>query len=375
LTVEQILAWADQYHAATGRWPRCTEGEVAAAPAETWRNLDNLLRHGLRGLPGGSSLPRLLAEHRGVRNAADLPRLTEEDILTWADDYRRRTGGWPTCDAGAIPGAPGEVWDNIDQLLRQGGRGHPGGTSLARLLAERRGARHHLGPPALSEEQIVAWAEEYRRRTGSWPAMASGEVAEAPGETWRAIDHALKDGRRGLPGGDSLAALLARRLGARNRLSLPRLEIKDILSWAYSHHEQTGEWPRVLSGPVAAAPGESWLGVDSALREGLRGLRGLRGGSSLARLLTSHRGVRNKAQAPRLTEEKILKWADGYFRRTGKWPGQASGPIPEAPGETWRAVESALREGLRGLPGGDSVHLLLVRHNRKCGRGSNAGGT
>jgi hypothetical protein len=194
--------------------------------------------------------------------------------------------------------------------------------------------------------------------------VASGEVPQAPGETWGAIDHALKDGRRGLPGGDSLAALLARRLGARNRLTLPRLTLKAILSWADHHRGQTGEWPRVLSGPVAAAEGETWLGVDSALREGLRGLRG---GSSLARLLAQRRGVRNKAQAPRLTRKLILEWADAYHRRTGKWPGQQSGPIPEAPGETWSAVQCALRDGLRGLPGGDSIHLLLVRNRRKQG--------
>lgn len=42
LTEEQILTWADQHCAATGRWPRCTEGGVAA-PAETWRNHDDLV--------------------------------------------------------------------------------------------------------------------------------------------------------------------------------------------------------------------------------------------------------------------------------------------------------------------------------------------
>jgi hypothetical protein len=36
--------------------------------AETWRRVDNGLRYGLRGLPGGSSLARLLDEKRGVRN-------------------------------------------------------------------------------------------------------------------------------------------------------------------------------------------------------------------------------------------------------------------------------------------------------------------
>jgi hypothetical protein len=63
--------------------------------------------------------------------------------------------------------------------------------------------------------QILAWADAHRERTGRWPSRASGVVAAAPGETWVAIDQALRRGDRGLPGGDSLARLLARRRGHR----------------------------------------------------------------------------------------------------------------------------------------------------------------
>ncbi len=38
-------------------------------PGETWAALDQ----GAHGLPGGSSLARLLEEHRGVRNKALWP--------------------------------------------------------------------------------------------------------------------------------------------------------------------------------------------------------------------------------------------------------------------------------------------------------------
>ena len=39
-------------------------------------------------MPGGSSLPRLLAAHRGVRNRKQLPRLTERQIVRWARAHR-----------------------------------------------------------------------------------------------------------------------------------------------------------------------------------------------------------------------------------------------------------------------------------------------
>jgi hypothetical protein len=43
--------------------------------------------------------------------------------------------------------------------------------------------------------------------------VLSGEIPEAPGEDWRAVNFALYRGFRGLPGGNSLAKLLARERG------------------------------------------------------------------------------------------------------------------------------------------------------------------
>ena len=67
---------------------------------------------------------------------------------------------------------------------------------------------------------------------------------------------------------------------------------------------------------------------------------------------------------PPLTVEQILTWADAHHARTGSWPHAWSGPIPEAPGETWQGVESALRYERRGLPGYDTLARLLRRHGR-----------
>jgi hypothetical protein len=64
LTVAEVLAWADAHRAHTGAWPGTAGGPVLACPGVTWRQIDNALRLGLRGLPGGSSLPRLLERAR-----------------------------------------------------------------------------------------------------------------------------------------------------------------------------------------------------------------------------------------------------------------------------------------------------------------------
>jgi hypothetical protein len=60
----------------------------------------------------------------------------------------------------------------------------------------------------LTVEQILAWADRHRRRTGRWPSADSGPVLDAPGETWGALNLALWNGHRGLPRRLSLARLL-----------------------------------------------------------------------------------------------------------------------------------------------------------------------
>jgi hypothetical protein len=84
-------------------------------------------------LPGGSSLPQLLAQKRGVRNHRALPPFRIKDTLTWARTHRRQTDAWPTPKSGPIAGAS-ENWRTVNNALLIGFRGLPGGSSLAKLL-------------------------------------------------------------------------------------------------------------------------------------------------------------------------------------------------------------------------------------------------
>jgi hypothetical protein len=272
-TVSQILALADSHHRMTGAWPHGEDRQVHGLRGENWRKLDNALRLGLRGLPGGSSLARLLAEKRGVRNLGQLPRLTQKQILDWADGYHRGTGRWPTSESGAIPGAGGETWKSVDHALRLGSRGLPGDASLARLLAVKRAVRNIQQLPHLTEKQILAWADAHFGRWGDWPTIKCGRVDGAAGETWSGINTALVAGRRGFPGGFSLPRLLARERGLRNPKRPPKLSLTRVLKWAKAYREHHGTWPTRESGPVAEAPGETWAMVDRAMRRATRGFR------------------------------------------------------------------------------------------------------
>jgi hypothetical protein len=351
LTIAEILAWADAHLMATHAWPTVNSGPVREAPCNlTWLAIDVALREGTGGLPRGSSLPRLLAKHRNVECP---PWVGLEQVLAWADAHQAATGLWPNRMSGQVRDAPYQLtWYKIASTLSRGGGDLPPGLSLAAVLAEHRGVKRPL-----TYEQILAWADAYKETLGVWPTVRSGKVKGGAGDSWSVLDYYLKYGRRGLPGGLSLARLLAQHRGVSHRLRKEPLSVPQILSWADAHHAATGVWPRQTSESVIGVPGESWSGLGQALTAGSRGLPG---GSSLAKLLTEHRGVRNRKLPPRLSPEQILAWADEHHAAEGSWPTAASGPISGAPYEYWRKVDSALRVGARGLAPGQSLSRLLA---------------
>jgi len=358
LTSEQILTWADAHHARTGRWPNERSGRISDAPDDTWRTVNAALRRGRRGLPGGSSLIQLLVRERGVRSLGYAPPLTVSLILAWADAFHLRNGRWPTLNSGPLPEAPGENWGALDDALKLGGRGLPGESSLARMLARQRGARNRVSLAPMTFPEILRWADAYHNRHGTWPDSTSGPIPEAPGETWKRVNDALMRGGRGLPRGPTLKGLLWEQRGVQHALARVPFTVEGILAWADAHHARTAEWPDRNSGPIPECPGSTWTAVETALTSGGRGLPG---GSSISRLLAERRAIRHRSYPPDLTIPQILAWAEAFLARTGRWPDRKSGPILEAPGESWRIIERTLRAGRRGLKGGLSLRRLRDR--------------
>ena len=214
LDVERILRWADAHRTATGRWPDRRSGAVVGPERETWAAINSALRKGHRGLPGGSSLARFLAEERGITRGAN-PEAPAERLRAWAAEQ--------------IP------------------------TPRPRRLA--RSAKRLVSRTRLTIDLILSWADAHHEATGNWPRVESGPVRDHPEMKWANIHQALNQGNRGLPGGTTLARLLHERRGVRSIGSLPGLDVEQILAWADAHREATGEWPNRSSGPVAAAPG------------------------------------------------------------------------------------------------------------------------
>lgn len=221
-----------------------------------------------------------------------------------------------------------------------------------------RGSDRPLRAQRLSEKQIVLWAKAHFARFRRYPSAEAGPVLDAPGETWARVYSALYRGERGLRSAETLPNLLKRTVGKTRRTQKSGLTVDQIIVWARAHNARTGRWPSVHSGRVIDGPGESWLGINSALKSGFRGLPG---GTSLSQLLDKVAGPSRRFRRPRLTVRQIVEWAKKHRERTGSWPNFRSGPIKDASGESWSVVNSALIHGHRGLPGGDTLSQLLHR--------------
>jgi len=361
LTAEGILLWADNHYERTGLWPNMYSGTIAEAPDESWKQIDQALRHGRRGLPGGGTLASFLRAERPQFSRRLRPLLDIEAVLGYADAFFAREGRWPKITSGPIAEATDQTWCEVNYDIAVNSYGLTGIRSLADLLSARRAVPNLARLPRLTEEAILNWADAFYKREGHWPKQKSGKVSSDSREHWSQIDAALAYGRRGLAGGSSLAKLLHEHRSVHYQRELPALTEDIILSWADACFARTNRWPTQKTGIVVESPNETWAAIICALAEGHRGLPG---GTSLADLLERRRGRRNKANIPHLDLDTVLAWANSHYSRTGKWPYSKSGPIPEAPGETWSGVSQAMALGRRGVPMKITLRELLSRLNQ-----------
>jgi hypothetical protein len=286
MTLAEIRRWIDSFRRRHGTWPKTNSGAIPEAPGIAWSAVDRALYYGHRGLAGGYSLAGLIKDEHGAGRTINSAPLTVDGILAWADAFRLRTGMWPSLNSGSIPESPGDTWQKVNGALELGFRGLEGASSLAKLLERERGRRPRQRRPDLTFGKILEWADSFRERSGQWPKRGSGPIPEVPGETWLAVDDALRKGSRGLRGRSSILMLLRQTRGLRLRRCRPELTVTQILAWADKFRADNGQRPTYLSGPIPESQGETWSSVNSALRKGTRGLPGV---LSIASLLDRER--------------------------------------------------------------------------------------
>jgi hypothetical protein len=289
LTEKSILEDAAKFHIIHGEYPKDADPRpVPDKSDETWIAYSIALRKGLRGLPGGTSLPRLLDTHGLVRNHLSAMVLTPELIVGWMRVFQRTHGVLPSENTiEPVPGQPLESWPAIASALRSCNRGLPPGLSLAKLKEKHFSWRNAKNTPPLTVDQVVAWMRVFMSKHGRLPKQ--GEklgVSGQPGESWRNIQAALCQGGRGLPGGSSLVKLGELYFGAPNRGNRPKITEQEVVSWIRAFKDKYGVYPTETERrEVPGQPEETWQGLKSALKKGCRGLPG---DSSLIKLAEKH---------------------------------------------------------------------------------------
>ena len=125
-----------------------------------------------------------------------------------------------------------------------GGRGLPGGGSLAALLHEHRDFVPKNRKPQLTVDQILQWADVFFAEHGKWPSQDGGDIA-GTNENWSVINSALVAGRRGLPGGQTLPTLLREHRNHVPKNDKPQLSVDQIVDGQPNISRHTGGGQRL----------------------------------------------------------------------------------------------------------------------------------
>ena len=347
LSIELIISWAKHHFQETRSWPTFKSGNVLADPSENWGAIRSSLVQGNRGLPSGLSIEKVLFNELGIVGVRSGKNLTEELILSLAEDHYKLIKGYPNENSTWVL-AGSDSWAAISAALREGLRGLQGGKSLAQLLGQ---AGLKTNPAAQiypSLEEIITAAKDFSKGNNKkLPNRGTGSFQGYLKLTWGAIDGAIKRGSISGITAKSLADLFVQEFGYRNVNNLPDLRQEKILEWCDLFKERNGMFPSNTSQSIAEMGTETFRSIDTALRENRRGLNGY---SSLSNFLYEERGKRNNKSLPNLTKEKILEWMKNWYEEKGAWPTAGDGEIPKSGGEKWSNLNATLHRGGRGLP-------------------------
>lgn len=137
---------------------------------------------------------------RVVKNVSQ-DKLTIEEIKEWVNIWCRYYGAYPTCSSSNldwVPGLPKERWSAIDYALKNGTRGLPGGTTLARVVQQVRDDR--MQPYKAEEELYRQLLKGQSERSSFGPRPHRYEIDdERFSQLGRVLREKLESERRGQP--------------------------------------------------------------------------------------------------------------------------------------------------------------------------------
>jgi len=281
------------------------------------------------------------------------PNLTKrrirKAIRAFHKDHGRHPGGRDG-DASAYFGYP-ETWGAVAKALRYGSRGIRHSTTLAREAKDM-----GLTKPLLTEEIVKEAIRAFYAKHVHHPNAKSGDASAYFGypTNWMNLEADLRLGLRGLPGNTCLFALACEMGLAVDKPDLTQEIVEDAIR---SFHKEHGTRPTLNNGDATAYFGyqETWAAIETALRNGCRGLPS---NKSLKRL-SQGLGLGKMNLTQEIVEEAVRAFHKDHGRHPRVHEGDATAYFGYQ--ETWRSVNAALSEGLRGLQGGITLSKLAKR--------------
>ena len=352
LTIYQIIEWAKDHFKKTNEWPTYKSGAVLADYSEKWGAINSALQGGHRGLETNETLEALLWREKGVVGTLAGKKLSNKKILDLTKQHFEKTGLYPTSNSDWILEGK-DSWSTISVALNRGFRGLPGGSSLAKLL-HAHNLKANLGARKYpSKEEIVEAAKEYKTqdKNSKLPTSKSGPFPNPNylDLTWGAINSAIAKGSIEYTKAKTLTDLWVLEFGSRNINNLEDLSEEQILQWCdkYQEDHPNKKFPSNQSVPIVTMGTETFMSIDTAIRENRRGLTGL---VSLAHLLFKKRGKRTNKNLPKIKIKQIKVWMIAWHNHYQKWPTASDGEIPNTGGEKWSNINATLHRGGRGWP-------------------------
>jgi hypothetical protein len=204
---------------------------------------------------------------------------------------RRRVSGWAAAPSFGASGARA----SSDPASRGGWEVPRPASAPTKTGTFRRDGEGRVGPASLDQAlpKPSLGGEGSDRHAGHEIALAVFSMVSAK----RSAEPRCERASSSLQFGRGVLILTGPAGGAWIPKGLPRLTLKQILTWADAHSAATGRWPTIRSGPVRDALGEDWSAINSAL---WKGFRGSRGDSSLAWLLAGQAAEAFPGQDPGL---------------------------------------------------------------------------
>jgi hypothetical protein len=279
-----------------------------------------------------------------------------EEVHAEIWDFYQREGNWPAANSVKTErfGVP---FRHLDLYLLRGTRSLPGNSSLYQEsikvaaargvpIEDRRGDNSPL-TVGMVRDAIRAFHAQH----GRFPVVGRDGVSPL-GITWTTLSLHLTDGRRGLPGGSTLAKeieAVRREMG----LKPPEPTRELVLKAIEEYRDETGGYPIQQTRGEIPTLGMSWMVLAKRLRAGLLG-----GGVTLVGLIEevrTHRGELAPGKKPKLTLAMVHEAIRAFYREHGRRPTTLKDERPCRLGLAWRTLNNAIKLGQRGLPGGTTL--------------------